>query len=148
MEKTLKFQKRTFLLNLWPANDDAFHLWCWLVFLTLRSSSPGRKSSLASIVWPRGLKRVLVLLEWLSAAPSHSVLLDDVSVVHWMAALAVLLMVLSPPFSWARETQCKCTPLRGGWAIMGGRRKGVTIVYVSRLHLLKTVTFSSVITSP
>lgn len=147
MEKILKFQKRTFLLNLWPANDDAFHLWCWLVFLTLRSSSPGRKSSLASIVWPRGLKRVLVLPEWLSAAPSHC---SPVwwSVVHWMAVLAVLLMVLSLPFSWARETQCKCTPLRGGWAITGGRRKGVTIVYVSRLHLLKTVTFSSVITSP
>ena len=42
-------------------------------FLTLRSPNPGKKSSLVSIVWPRGLKRVLVLTEGLSAAPSRSV---------------------------------------------------------------------------
>ena len=58
-----------------------------------------------------------------------------------MAALTVMLMMLSPPLVWAREIRRKCIPWR--WPIVGcGVRNGVSFVIISRPGPLKIVIFS------
>ena len=104
-------------------------------------------SSLVGIIWDVGGGGSQYPLERDLPAPLTLYPLLFSGMVHlyfsggsWMAALIVMLMVLSPPLAWAREIQRKYIP----WMVTyhGVGRNGVNFVTISRPGPLKIVIYS------
>lgn len=128
-EEILKFQKRTLILNLWSATDDASHLWCWLVLqYWAHPIQEQRYEPFVGITWNVGGGGLMSLLSETSLLPhtlSFPVLQHGVTVSpeapgwqlwqwYWWWWTLPWLGPGTPPH--------KCLPFRrgwGGWAIMG-----------------------------
>ena len=128
LEKS-KFQRRTFILNLWPATDDVIDHWCWLG-PTLRSPNPGTKKWVSWLVllgiqvgggFLSSLNDTHMLSSPFPFLFSSITLCLCFSRGSWMAALLVM-MGLSPLLAWARETHCKCTPWVVSYCSVGEER--------------------------